>query len=277
MTTAEAASIARGVERYADEASNTLYRLAWRGRIHFGLWLNYDDTIETAAARVPGALARSIDLGPSDRVLEIGAGAGATAMDLVRDFGCYVIASNISPVHDREIREAVAAAGLGHSIGAAIADAQDLPFADESFSVHWSQEVVVHIPRRHRVFQEAFRVLAAGGRLVCTEFTIDDSRLKPTERRQVVERTGTEDLWDRADYLDAMKRCGFVNARSLDWSEHLGRHFDALVANIDANHAAFAAACGEEVVSWNRFIWSLGAKYAHEGIFGWHAFLAEKT
>ncbi len=52
-----------------------------------------------------------------------------------------------------------------------VADAQDLPFADESFDVVTVAFGVRNLPERERNFAEVLRVLKPGGRYVILEFS----------------------------------------------------------------------------------------------------------
>ena len=54
---------------------------------------------------------------------------------------------------------------LGDRAGYVVADAQELPFADDSFDVVIANHMLYHVPERPRAFAEIRRVLVAGGAL----------------------------------------------------------------------------------------------------------------
>jgi ubiquinone/menaquinone biosynthesis C-methylase UbiE len=98
------------------------------------------------------------------RSLEIGAGTGYFSLNLlqagvVRDATC----TDISPGMVTTLGSN--AARLGLSVRTARADAEALPFPDESFDLVLGHAVLHHLPDLRRAFSEFHRVLAPGGRL----------------------------------------------------------------------------------------------------------------
>ena len=142
--------------RYHDVAAST-YDSKWG--IDFG---------EIGQAQVLGKL-RKI-LGPEvdcgfGRSLEIGAGTGYFSLNLlqvgvVREATC----TDISPGMLRTL--SANAAQLRLEVRTARADAESLPFANASFDLVLGHAVLHHLPDLERGFQEFFRVLRPGGRIV---------------------------------------------------------------------------------------------------------------
>jgi tocopherol O-methyltransferase len=54
-------------------------------------------------------------------------------------------------------------AGLGTEVQFQVADALDMPFADNSFDLVWSMESGEHMPDKEKFLQECYRVLKPGG------------------------------------------------------------------------------------------------------------------
>jgi cyclopropane-fatty-acyl-phospholipid synthase len=75
-----------------------------------------DEPLALAQRRKHEAIADKLDLGPGDRLLEIGCGWGSFAVHAARERGAHVTALTISPAQARLARERVAAAGLADRI-----------------------------------------------------------------------------------------------------------------------------------------------------------------
>lgn len=92
------------------------------------------------------------------RVLEIGCGAGELAQRIQRELGCQITACDLSP-H-------MAALTVDRGVSALVADAQHLPFGNETFDVVLAAWMLYHMPDIDLALREISRVLAPGGRLV---------------------------------------------------------------------------------------------------------------
>ena len=110
------------------------------------------------------ALGSEADAG-YDRSLEIGAGTGYFSLNLLQ-------AGVVSHATCTDISPGMVAA-LAHNaqrlrlpVKATRADAESLPFADESFDLVLGHAVLHHLPNLRRAFTEFHRVLAPGGRIV---------------------------------------------------------------------------------------------------------------
>jgi SAM-dependent methyltransferase len=100
-----------------------------------------------------------------DRSLEIGAGTGYFSLNLlqagvVQEATC----TDISPGMVATL--AANAEKLGVEVRAARAEAESLPFSDQSFDLVLGHAVLHHLPNLRRAFTEFHRVLRPGGRIV---------------------------------------------------------------------------------------------------------------
>lgn len=105
---------------------------------------------------------------PAGRVLELGAGTGKNIPYYPRN--AEIIATDISPrMLERARRRAYR---LGVAVDLRVADAQQLPFPDQSFDTVVTTFVFCSIPDPARALAEALRVLRPGGRLLLLEHVL---------------------------------------------------------------------------------------------------------
>jgi ubiquinone/menaquinone biosynthesis C-methylase UbiE len=111
-----------------------------------------------------------------DRSLEIGAGTGYFSLNLLQaGVVSHATCTDISPGMVSTLN--ANARRLGLDVKAARADAESLPFADQSFDLLLGHAVLHHLPNLRRAFAEFHRVLRPGGRIV---FAGEPSRLGDT-------------------------------------------------------------------------------------------------
>ncbi|MFY9909803.1 MAG: class I SAM-dependent methyltransferase, partial [Candidatus Sulfotelmatobacter sp.] len=95
------------------------------------------------------------------KVLEIGVGMGADYLQWLKA-GAHATGVDISPASIERARKRCGFAGFS-GIGLRVADAENLPFPDNSFDVVYSYGAMHHSPDTARCIQEARRVLKVGG------------------------------------------------------------------------------------------------------------------
>ena len=106
-----------------------------------------------------------------DRVLDAGAGIGGTARLIAAQRGARVTAVDLTAEYCEVARWLNDATGLGDMIEVRVADVTELPFDAASFDVVISQHVQMNVADKRRLYAEARRVLAPGGRLALWDVT----------------------------------------------------------------------------------------------------------
>ncbi len=104
------------------------------------------------------------------RVLEVGCGAGYDAWEFCRH-GARYVGLDITPGNPPLARRHLALFGFNPPL--LRADAESLPFGDNTFDVYFSNGVLHHTPDLEASLREARRVLTPGGELMVTVYHRD--------------------------------------------------------------------------------------------------------
>jgi demethylmenaquinone methyltransferase / 2-methoxy-6-polyprenyl-1,4-benzoquinol methylase len=139
-------------------------------------------------------------------LVDIAGGTGDVALRLVTAGGAQtrVTVCDINPDMLAVGRERAMAAALGGSVTFAEANAEALPFADNSFDAATIAFGIRNVPRIDAALNEAFRVLKIGGRFVCLEFSAVDvpgfDRLYELYSQNVIPALGRMVVGDAESY-----------------------------------------------------------------------------
>ena len=165
----ETVEVAR--EYYNSDDADTFYYTIWGGEdLHLGIYESDADTIFEASRRTVDRMAeRARRIDESTHVLDIGSGFGGTARHLAKRFGCRVTCLNLSEVENNRNRAMSAEQGVGDRIEVIDGSFENLPFADRTFDIVWSQDAILHSGDRARVVGEVFRVLKPAGEFIFSD------------------------------------------------------------------------------------------------------------
>ena len=112
-------------------------------------WSHFHEIFEALPRQGPGdrasterALRLLPPLTPATRVLDVGCGSGAQTLDLARATEARIVAVDNHPPFVARLERRAAELGLGARITAEVGDMHDLPFADGSFDVIWSEGAI---------------------------------------------------------------------------------------------------------------------------------------
>jgi SAM-dependent methyltransferase len=110
-------------------------------------------------------LARLAGLHAGMHVLDIGSGVGGPARTLAAEFGCRVTGVDLTAEFCRAADMLTARVGLSDRVTFRQGSAVDLPFEADTFEVVWTQNVLMNVADKGRLFREAYRVLKPAGQL----------------------------------------------------------------------------------------------------------------
>ena len=106
----------------------------------------------------------------SGKILEAGTGKGHFALALAKQ-GYSFVTFDISEEEQRFARLNIAYSDLEKQVGFRIEDGERTSFANTSFDVVFSVNVIHHLANPYKVIDELIRVLSPGGKLVISDFS----------------------------------------------------------------------------------------------------------
>ena len=99
-------------------------------------------------------------------VLDVGCGLGGSARHLADTFGCRVTGLDLIPSYVEVATRLTELLGMGARVDFRQGSALDMPFADGSFDMVWSEHVQMNIADKAALYGEIHRVLKPGGRFL---------------------------------------------------------------------------------------------------------------
>jgi tocopherol O-methyltransferase len=169
-------------------------------------------------------------------ILDVGCGIGGSSLYLAEKFGAKVTGITLSPIQANRAQERAKAAGLAAKTDFQVANALDMPFADNSFDLVWSLESGEHMPDKAKFLQECYRVLKPGGKLMlatwCHRPATMANPLSANEEKHL------QDIYrvyclpyviSLPEYQEIVEQCGFKNLRVDDWSTAVEPFWDVVI------------------------------------------------
>jgi SAM-dependent methyltransferase len=137
---------------------------------HAALWASgsYQTVVDEIVGPLGRVLVETVDVRPGQRVLDVAAGTGSSALPAARR-GAEVTASDLTPELLGVGQAAAAAEGL--ELTWRTADAEALPYADAEFDVVMSSIGVMFAPHHQRAADELVRVCRPGGTIGVLSWT----------------------------------------------------------------------------------------------------------
>lgn len=174
-----------------------------------------------------------------DHVLDIGCGLGRTASYLAKTYGCRVVGVDLSQDMVDRSRERARKEGVEDRVVFRVADAQNLPFEDETFDAVIGESVTLFVADKPQAASEYVRVTKPGGYVGFNETTwvktpppqelVEYTRRAFGANAEIPAAQGWQDLFEAAGLKEIVVRTHEVNtwqrwrdeARELDFKEYV--------------------------------------------------------
>lgn len=194
------------------------YLKLWGEHVHHGLWKKGNETPEEAVEKLVELVVEKGKISSKDTVCDIGCGYGGTARMLSRRWGAKVTGFSLS---ERQIDYAKS---KGEDVTYFLSDWLKNPLPPESFDVAISIESSEHMVDKAKFFQEAYRVLRPGGRLVVCAW-LSKEQPKSWEKRYFLEPICREgrlpSMGSPNDYHQLLQGAHFENIGYQDLSSQV--------------------------------------------------------
>ncbi len=129
------------------------------------------DSFHPGGTVLTAYLGAALRLGPGQRVLDVAAGQGTSAIHLAQCFGCTVQGIEYSRVAVERATQAARTAGAAHLVTFEQGDAEQLPVPATSFDVVLCECAFCTFPNKAMAASEFVRMLSPGGRLGLSDLT----------------------------------------------------------------------------------------------------------
>lgn len=171
------------------------------------------------------------------QILDVGCGIGGSSLYLAQKFNARAVGITLSPVQASRATERAQEAGLATEVQFQVADALDMPFADDTFDFVWSMESGEHMPDKEKFLQECYRVLKPGGTFLMATWchrpiTPATGELTADEKQHLAEIYRVYCLpyvISVPEYEAIAHHLLFQNIRTADWSDAVAPFWDIVI------------------------------------------------
>ena len=269
------------IDQYASDSGIVFYRNvmgAGSPVIHYGLYREKEDSMQAATLEATRSLwAHGERWGSKSpcNILELGSGLGGSAHWLAKETGATVQCVDLCERMNQMNDDTASQMGIGAQIHTWTGSYEHLPEEwNGQFDLVWSQEAFCHAYQRERVFSEAHRCLRDGGMIVFTDIMLSD-KISPQQATTYSSLNAIARWSSLPETLRALRKCGFRQVSTDDWSDALPRNFEEMLQQMNRERDALLKTGVSanwiedyETSLRDRLHWGLGE------VLQWHAIVA---
>lgn len=141
------------------------------GELYFGMQAEMGITKHLGGKKTTKELIELCRIGSGSYVLDVGCGVGKTPCYIAKEVGCRVLGADLREDMVKRSRELAERRGLMDKVEFRVADAEKLPFKDNTFDAVISESVVGFFKDRQRGINEFRRVVKPNGFVGINECT----------------------------------------------------------------------------------------------------------
>ena len=231
------ATIYQQIQQFYD-ASSSLWEETWGEHMHHGFY-GVDGKEEKDRKQAQIDLIEEIlswsGVEQAENILDVGCGIGGSSLYLAAKLGAKATGITLSPVQAKRANQRARELGFAARTNFQVADAQEMPFADNSYDLVWSLESGEHMPDKTKFIQECYRVLKPGGKLIVVTWChrpTDRLPLTAQEEKHLAEIYRVYHLpyvISLPEYEAIARNISLNNIRTADWSQAVAPFWDLVI------------------------------------------------
>ena len=232
------APLAARIARFYD-ASSELWIDTWGEHMHHGFYDAADatdavvtyDHVQAQVRMIDEVLDWAVDARDEPTtVLDVGCGVGGSSRHIAMRYQANVTGITLSPVQAERARR-MSTDDRTHFL---VADAMEMPFADETFDLVWSLESGEHMPDKEAFVRELLRVCKENGTIVIVAWCHRENSTALEDREVRVLRKLSRAYcipeWSPPSaYARALEEAHATDVRVDDWTRHVLPFWKAVI------------------------------------------------
>ena len=235
-------NLERDIREFYD-ASSKLWEDIWGEHMHHGYYgKNGNYKLDRRQAQIE-LIEELLDWSNCDRsnppqnIIDVGCGIGGSTLYLAQKFDSQATGISLSPVQVSRAKERAKEADVDNRVKFEVANALEMPFADNTFDLVWSLESGEHMPDKAKFLAECYRVLQPGGRMIFATWCHRETNslageLTPGELAHLKEIYRVYCLpyvISLSEYRQIATECGFKDLKADEWSMAVAPFWDVVI------------------------------------------------